>query len=643
MDTQGVSAGVALGLLGVVFSWWAVKEGAYFGTVLLPGLMLLTAGLAILLRSAPWRGMLSLSRPVTLALTGILGLAAWSALSALWSPSPDVALADAQRIAGYGLCFGLGLWLCNLLGPRMHLAMAPVAIAAGVAGLVAVGAMLMGNEIVSYLEGDGTLQHPLGYRNANAAFFMVAVWPALGLARARDLGPVWRAAALGVATLAIEMALFSQSRGAVLAAAVALGLYFVLSKDRARAAAWLGLAVVPALVVLPALTDLYSAANNGSLEAAIPQMRAAGRAALAGLALAVAAGLIATRLDARFSIAPEREARADRVVGMALLAGLAAGALAFVVLVGNPVDFIEQRVEQFRTEGSPGFEGEASRFTFDTGTERLDLWEVALDETGSDPLFGTGAGGFQYSYTLNRQNPNQNARDAHSVELEVLSELGLPGLALLGVGFGAAVVGARRSRRLGPGPAALSAAALTSAGYWLAHSSIDWFWTYPVVTGPVLMLLGAACAPGILAPRQRRGAGRRWTFVAVVVFAATLIPPFLSERYTNHASDSWRLDPARAYADLDRARTLNPLSEEPWLVEGAIAREAGVGGRAIEAFRGATSERPAEWAAHYFLALAYLDEGDRASARRALDVALGLNPGSARLERLDSRLGGQVG
>ena len=126
---------------------------------------------------------LALSRPVLLALGCMLGLAAWSLLSVLWSPSPDVAVADAQRIAGYGICFTLGLWLCNLLGPRMYLGLTPIAIAGGIAGLVAAGALLMGDDITTYLEGDGTLQHPLGYRNANAAFFAIAAWPALQLAR----------------------------------------------------------------------------------------------------------------------------------------------------------------------------------------------------------------------------------------------------------------------------------------------------------------------------------------------------------------------------------------------------------------------------------------------------------------------------
>ena len=84
----------------------------------------------------------------------------------------------------------------------MHLAAAPIAIAGGIAGLVAIVVLITGDDIRTYLEGDGTLQYPLGYRNANAAFFGIAIWPALSLAWSRQLAVPARAAALTAATIA---------------------------------------------------------------------------------------------------------------------------------------------------------------------------------------------------------------------------------------------------------------------------------------------------------------------------------------------------------------------------------------------------------------------------------------------------------
>lgn len=637
LDTARIGSLAVLTLLTVTWSWWAIKQGAYFGVVLYPGLVLLCAGLVLLLRDAPWRGDFRLSRPVALALYGIFGLAAWSALSAVWSPSPDVAIADAQRIAGYGLAFGLGLWLCNLLGPRMHLALASLAIAGAVAGLVAVVTLATGDDVRTYLDGDGTLQYPLGYRNANAAFFAIAVWPALALARSRELHFSLRAAALAPATLCVELALLSQSRGSVIGAAVALAVYTTLSPGRARSLVWLALAVLPALLILPSLTELYSAANEVGLKGALEHLPAAGRAALAGALLAAVAGAIVARLEARFPLREEAEARADRIATRGVIAAVGIGIVAFVIATGNPVDWVGQRVEQFRSEGSPEFSGEASRFGFNTGTERGDLWRIALEDAGADPLFGDGGGGFQYSYLRERTNAQQNARDAHSVELEVLAELGLPGLALLAMALAGATTAALRARRLGPSAAALSAAALTAGAYWLGHASLDWFWAYPAVTVPVFALLGSACAPVVLAPRRRRSSGRRWLTVGAVALALSVVPPYLSERYTNEAFATWPLDLQRAYDDLERARSLNPLAEEPLLAEGAIAQEAGDRERAITAFRKATERRPEEWAAHYFLASLLVRQSPGLAARE-LDVATELNPLSDRLDALRAEL-----
>ena len=118
-----------LAVLTIVWSWWAAKDGAFFGTVLLPGTILLCATTVVLAWAAPWRGSLRPSRPATIAFALLAGLGGWAALSALWSPAPDVAVEDGQRILTYALAFGLGIWLCNLLGGRQHLVWVPLAVA----------------------------------------------------------------------------------------------------------------------------------------------------------------------------------------------------------------------------------------------------------------------------------------------------------------------------------------------------------------------------------------------------------------------------------------------------------------------------------------------------------------------------------
>jgi predicted Zn-dependent protease len=110
-----------------------------------------------------------------------------------------------------------------------------------------------------------------------------------------------------------------------------------------------------------------------------------------------------------------------------------------------------------------------------------------------------------------------------------------------------------------------------------------------------------------------------------VVLAISAVPPFLSERYLNAAYGEWQSDPSGAYDDLDRARTFNPLSIEPLLAEGAIARAKGQDGRAIRAYRRAADKRPEEWASHYNLAELYARKSPRL-ARRQLAIAKQRNP-----------------
>ena len=123
------------------------------------------------------------------------------------------------------------------------------------------------------------------------------------------------------------------------------------------------------------------------------------------------------------------------------------------------------------------------------------------------------------------------------------------------------------------------------------------------------------------------------------MLALSAIPPFLSERYVDAAFAGWRDDLPAAYSDLSAAKRWNPLSEEPYLATGAIARAAGDRGRAIVAFNAAADKRPEDWASHYYLATLYA----RSAPRRALaevEAGLRLDPREPALHALRRRLRG---
>lgn len=632
-----LAAAIGLVALAGVWSWWGAKEGAYFDAVMYPGVVVLAAAFVLVSSraAAPFRVMLPW--PARVAVAALVALAGWSALSAIWSPAPEIAVTDAQRILGYALAFGLGLWVVTLLRERVHLALAPLAVAGLFAGMVALIALLTGDDYGRYID-EGTLQHPIGYRNANAAFFAIAMWPALALAATRELDWRLRGLALGTATLCLELAMLSQSRGSLVGGVVALAVYVAISPARARATGWLALAVLPALIAIPSVTDLFQTRDIDDYTGTA-ELRAAGRAALGGAGLALALGAASAWIGRRITPSEQRARLANRAVGAGAIAAVLAGAVGFVIATGDPAEWIDDRVDEFLTQGTPGDQA-STRFGVNAGSERDDFWRVALEEAEADPIVGTGGGGYGYAYLLRRsEEGTESVRDAHSAPLEVLSELGAPGLVLFVVTLGAAGAGAWRGRRLGPEAAGLSAAALTVGAYWLGHASLDWFWTYAGVTAPVFALLGAACGLGTSNSRESGGPTlvRRLATAAAVLLALTMVPPYLADRYVDAAYGGWRSDLERAQDDLERAQDLNPLSIEPLLAEGAIAREGGNRDRAIAAFEEAAAERPEDWTSRYFLTELNLRSNPQ-RARAELAAALALNPLSPDLVELRERL-----
>jgi hypothetical protein len=400
---------------------------------------------------------------------------------------------------------------------------------------------------------------------------------------------------------------------------------------RARRFVWLALAALPAATTIPAVSDLYRAANGpGHVHSAIAELHGVGRVALITTGVALVVGAVAALTDRRLPTPGRRSALANRVVGAGLATVMLAGSVAFVASVGDPIDWLGQRVSQFRSGREPSA-ARTIRFSLNAGSSRVGLWRVALIDARDHPLLGDGGGGFRYTYLRKRRATDGilQAHDAHSVELENLAEFGAPGLLLFLCAVGGAGVGVVRARRAGP---------LSAGAYWLVHSSVDWFWPYPGITGPVFALLGSACAPALRTSRApARGRGRLLLAAAAVLLAVSTVPPFLSQRYVNEAYAVWQSDPAGAYRDLDRARSLNPLSVDPLLAEGAIARANGDRNRAVAAFREATVKRPEEWASYYYLALLRRKQAPRL-ARRDLLAARERDPYDPQLTALARKL-----
>ncbi|MEX2108301.1 MAG: O-antigen ligase family protein [Solirubrobacterales bacterium] len=623
--------------VSALFIWWGWKQGAYFGGVFYPGALLVFLLLALMALMAPFDA--RLKGPALLAMWALLGLAAWTLLSTIWSPVPAAAIKDAQHAFLYLALFALGLWTTNLLGVRMLAALTPLAIAGAVIGVATVVVLASGVDVDWYFHDDATLRFPIGYRNANAAFFMICLWPLLALVSESDWRWELRALLVGAGTVLVELTFLSQSRGSVPAIALASLVFLAVSRNRLRAAVALVLVVGPALPAIPVLLDVYQHGNTDP--GLIPLMRdAAGSiaitTALSLVIAAVALGGIVPRLDLN-------ERTSSRIGGaLAILAalGVLLGGSLFVARHGGPVDFVDQRLDEFTRIGYPDLSSQGIRYGTNVGSNRHDFWRVATQEGLDHPLLGGGGGSFEMAY-LERRRSDETPEDPHSVEALMFSELGLPGLLL----FGAFVVGAvgagLRSRRLGPGAAALAAGSLAAGAQWLAQASFDWFWNYPGVTAPVFYMLGAAAAPALLDLRTRRGPRLRvFGAAGLLVLALVAVPLYLAGRYEQRAAEKSSSDPRGAIVDLDEAADLNPFEAEPLLVKGAIESRLGESELALAAFREAADREPRNYAAPYLIARELADS-DPEEARDAIATARELNPKDPSVEVLWRQLSGE--
>jgi tetratricopeptide (TPR) repeat protein len=111
--------------------------------------------------------------------------------------------------------------------------------------------------------------------------------------------------------------------------------------------------------------------------------------------------------------------------------------------------------------------------------------------------------------------------------------------------------------------------------------------------------------------------------------AVSLVLPWLSRMEVQSAARAWPTATASAYAELNEAAALNPLSDEPYLVAGSIALRRGELQRADGEFELALRRTPGD-------VYATLERGAIASTRGQRDAALALLRRASQLAPRDS-------
>lgn len=592
-----------LASIGIV----AADQGGYFPTTWgwASICFLWVAGLTVVLRQTVRLGAVQ-----TLFLVEWGALLAWIALSTIWSIDRSQTVLEVERTLVYVSAVAMLLLVCSRRSQRQLLGGLLCAI--GAVSLFSLGTRLFPNVLRVYdPKAINRLAEPLGYWNGLSAFTALGAVLAFGFA-AHGRSRAGRAAAAALVVPLLATFYFTFGRTGWIALGAGALVSIALDRRPLRA-----LALLVALTPLLALDVWLCSRPSGLTQAHAPLARAAHDghhlvvllAVLAAAAAAVTYGF--SLVERRLFVS--RSARAAFVILVATVC-VTGAALGFA-RYGGPVSLTQRAWRDFKAPPSQAANLNKRLLSF-SGDDRYALWKVALDDARSHPLLGSGAGTYE-RYFLRHQPANvSRVRNAHSLYLETLAELGPFGLALLVVTLGMPlVVVAKRRRR------PLTTVATGAYVVFLVHAAADWDWDLPVVT-----LAGLVCAVAILLDERRTSESRKLSAPARSAVAAALAGAGIfavvglvgNSALAASRSDLTAGKLASAETQARRAASWAPWSADPWDSLGNAQLAAGDRGAARASFRKGLSIDRNDWQLWYGLARATTGEAHRQAVARTL-------------------------
>jgi O-antigen ligase len=564
-------------------------------------------GLALVLR-VPALGRLEIAM-----LGALLGLVAWIAASTMWSSNVGQTVSEVQRALVY--LAGVAAALLILRGSSY---MALLTGAWGAAALVCGYALLtrLFPERLGFYDpvAGYRLSEPLGYWNGLGILAAIGSVLAIGLA-AHGPNVLVRGAAAASLLLTMPALYFTFSRGAWIALVCGLIATFVLDPRR------LELATAGAVLTPLVAVALWKASRSDGLTRLDSSLELASHdghrlaAMLAGLAgVAAVTGVLLGVASRRLSFS--KGARRGYVLTLCI--AVLAVVIGLFAHYGSPTTLARKAYDSYMAP-VPHATTDLNQRLFTLASPRRLLWAAAWHDFKAHPVLGSGAGTFE-SFWLRNRTSGEKVRDAHSLHLETLAELGPVGLVLLVAVLALPLVAAARARQR-----RLVAPAFGAYVAYLLHAGIDWDWEMPAVT-----LLGLFCgAAMLLAARSRSRPVHLPVFArGVAVAAAVALATFafvglLGNRALSAANAAANSKQSRKEESKARdAVRWAPWSSEAWrlVAEGQYAQGEIAGARA--SLRRALEKNPDDWQLWFNLAAA-----SRGRARAAaIDKARRLNP-----------------
>jgi O-antigen ligase len=611
---------MSLGALGAA-------HGGYFGT---------SWGWAIVAGAAAvaWAASLGdAARPTGIEiafLSGLTALAVWCALSSLWGSRAQTIDETARALVYVILC---GLAVTAVRRVTAAVLLGGVLTASAALSLYALATRLFPDRIGTF-DSVATyrLATPIGYWNALGLLCVIGLLVALALVAASESAPRAALAAAPAPVLAAAL-YFTFSRGSWLALAAGFVFGLALTPHRVRMTiAALALGAPAAVTVLLALHEVALTHQQATVAQAAHDGHRYALVVLALVVVAAALGAGATIVLARRVFT----ARGEGAYAALLVLALIAAVVAVLVHYGGPASAVRRGWDSFSAPAPKTQVDLRKRLFSFSSNHRVDLWRAALHDFEAHKLVGSGGGSYE-QYWLSHRTTALKVRDAHSLYLETLAELGIVGLIALLAALVCPLVAAVRARRH-----PLAGAATAAYVAFLVHAGVDWDWEITSVT-----LAGLLVGVALLALARRDDDERKLArgprtalLVATLAIAAfgfvfLVGNMFLSRASAAAGSGHW----ATAAKDAKRASTWLPWSTDPQRQLGEAQLAQGNTKAAQASFHSAIDKDRTDW--NLWLDLARASNGKAQAG--ALAQATRLNPLSPEITELKTELGSSGG
>jgi hypothetical protein len=603
-------AGWVLAILpGALVLYFGFNGGGFFpGTVGFACIIVIQLLIGrVLLADEPFEGF---TRPFAIVAGLLAAYAGWILLSGLWADARDRTLVEFDRALLYLMLFLLFGFVART---RSRIPWMVRGLTVAIFVVCAVGLFSRLRPDLLKTKADlavDRLSYPLTYWNALGILAAVGILLALGLAATpRERRPV-RALAAGTLPILAMTLYFTFSRGAIVA--LVLGLIVFLLTARTSALPGALLAGVPLTAV--ALVSAYNAGELASERLKSAAAISEGKHLVTVVLLCTAGvvllrAILAVLLDRRLAGIEVTPAR--RRAGRTGLAAAAALVLAIALALGGPGYVSRQWHAFFHAKPVNSRVDLRNRLTDPSNNGRTEHWSAALDAFDAHPLRGSGAGTYEFTWHR-RRHVQVTVQDAHSLYVEVMSELGIVGLLLLVgvvVGIWAALfrrVSSRRNR-------ALYASLLGASVAWAVHAGVDWDWEMPGATAWFFAVGGTALASRPRGDRPRGPAAQRSRVPVAAALAVSAITPvllLLSQSRLQDAYGAFRRDDCHVASRraIDSIQVL-AVRPQPYRILGFCDITEGRPSEAVAAMRKAVEQEPGNWESRYSLALALAAAG----------------------------------